>query len=412
MVRTLRPKCQVSWSRFWIQLGAFIFLGIAVLLFATTAAKAQTLTPLYEFQGSADGESPNGVIRDSAGNLYGTTIAGGQTIFGTVFKLNPSGVKTILYNFTGGTDGGEPHGSLGNLYGTTEYGGDLNALCAGMQGCGVVFKISPTGRETVLHRFTGKADGGQPLAGLTIDSGGNLYGTTAGGANSSCDYFAVGCGVVFKIDSAHKLTVLYSFAGGSDGGVPEPRLILDSSGNIYGSTTGVGAGDQGTIFKLDPSGHETILLAFAGTNGSQPYGSLALDGKGNLYGTTYGGGNLNDCNTGFGCGIVFELKPDGQEPILNVFTGGASGWGPVAGLLRDKKGNLYGTAALGGEGTDCCGVAFKVTPNGVETVLHTFTGGADGGSPDTDLTQDSNGNLYGGAQGGTYGSGVIFEITP
>jgi uncharacterized repeat protein (TIGR03803 family) len=417
MVRTLRPKCQVSWSRFWIQLGAFIFLGIAVLLFATTAAKAQTLTPLYEFQGSADGESPNGVIRDSAGNLYGTTIAGGQTIFGTVFKLNPSGVKTILYNFTGGTDGGEPHGSLvrdaqGNLYGTTEYGGDLNALCAGMQGCGVVFKISPTGRETVLHRFTGKADGGQPLAGLTIDSGGNLYGTTAGGANSSCDYFAVGCGVVFKIDSAHKLTVLYSFAGGSDGGVPEPRLILDSSGNIYGSTTGVGAGDQGTIFKLDPSGHETILLAFAGTNGSQPYGSLALDGKGNLYGTTYGGGNLNDGNTGFGCGIVFELKPDGQEPILNVFTGGGSGWGPVAGLLRDKKGNLYGTAALGGEGTDCCGVAFKVTPNGVETVLHTFTGGADGGSPDTDLTQDSNGNLYGGAQGGTYGSGVIFEITP
>jgi uncharacterized repeat protein (TIGR03803 family) len=417
MVRTVRPNYLIHGSRFWIQLGTSIFLCIVVLLFATSFAKAQSLTPLYEFHGGADGESPNGVISDAAGNIYGTTIAGGQTIFGTVFKLSPSGIKTILYNFTGGTDGREPHGMLvrdaqGNLYGTTEYGGDLNVLCAGVQGCGVVFKISPTGHETVLHRFTGKADGGQPVAGLTADGSGNLYGTTAGGGNSSCAYFAVGCGVVFKIDSAHKLTVLYSFAGGSDGGNPEPRLILDSSGNIYGSTTGVGAGDQGTIFKLDPSGHEKILLTFAGTNGSQPYGSLALDGKGNLYGTTYGGGNLNDCNAGFGCGIVFELKPDGQEPILNVFTGGASGWGPVAGLLRDKKGNLYGTAALGGAGTDCCGVVFKVTPNGVETVLHTFTGGADGSSPETDLTQDRSGNLYGGALGGTYGYGVIFKITP
>jgi uncharacterized repeat protein (TIGR03803 family) len=417
MDRTLRPKYCVCGSRSWFKLGTFIFLGIVVLLFATTAAKAQTLTPLYEFQGGADGESPNGVVSDSAGNLYGTTIAGGQTIFGTVFKLSPSGVKTILYNFTGGTDGGEPHGTLvrdaqGNLYGTTEYGGNLNAQCAGAQGCGVVFRISPSGHETVLHRFTGKADGGQPLAGLTIGRNGNLYGTTAGGGNSGCSYFAVGCGVLFKIDSAGRETVLYSFAGGSDGGVPESPLLLDSSGNIYGSTTGVGAGSQGTIFKLDSIGHETILLTFNGTNGSQPYGALALDSKGNLYGTTYGGGNLNDCNQGFGCGIVFELKPDGQEPILNVFTGGSGGGLPVAGLVRDAKGNLYGTNVEGGEGTNCCGVAYEVTPSGVETVLHTFTDGADGGSPVTDLSQDGKGNLYGCALGGTYGYGVIFEITP
>lgn len=412
MVCTLRPN---FWKRS-SQLGTSIFVGIVLVLFATTVGKGQTLTPLYEFQGSADGASPNGVVRDSAGNLYGTTIAGGHTIFGTVYKLSPSGVKTILYNFTGGTDGGEPHGTLvrdalGNLYGTTEYGGNLNVLCAGMQGCGVVFKIGPTGHETVLHRFTGKADGGQPLAGLTIDSKGNFYGTTAGGGNSGCNYFAVGCGVVFKIDTAHLYSVLYRFTGGIDGGVPEPHLILDSSGNIYGSTTDVGAGGQGTIFKLDSSGHETVLLSFKGTNGSQPYGSLALDAGGNLYGSTYGGGNLNDCNTGFGCGIVFELKPDGQEPILNVFTGGAGGWGPVAGVLRNK-GSIFGTAALGGQGTDCCGVAFEVTSSGVEKVLHTFTGGADGGSPETDLIQDSSGNLYGGAQGGTYGYGVIFKIAP
>ena len=217
---------------------------------------------------------------------------------------------------------------------------------------------------------------------------------------------------MFKIDSAGKYSVLYRFTGGSDGGNPQSHLILDSAGNIYGSTTGVGAGSQGTVFKLNSTGHETVLLVFKGTNGSQPYGALARDGEGNLYGTTYGGGNLNDCNPGFGCGIVFELKPDGQEPILNVFTGGPGGWSPVAGLVRDTKGNLYGTAASGGSGIDCCGVVFEVPPAGFANVLHTFTGSSDGSSPDTDLTQDSNGNLYGAAQGGTYGSGVIFKLTP
>lgn len=409
MFRKFLPN---SCERF-CQVGASMLLGIVLLLFSATIADAQTLTPLYEFQGNADGANPNGVVRDSAGNLYGTTVAGGKTIFGTVFKLSPSGTKTILYNFLGGADGTEPHGSLvrdakGNLYGTTEYGGDLKVQCAGMPGCGVVFKISPSDRETVLYRFTGKGDGGQPLAGLTIDSGGNLYGTTAGGGKGSCNYPAVGCGVVFKIDSTGKYTVLYRFTGGADGGVPEPRLILDSAGNIYGSTTA----NEGTIFKLDRSGHETTLLTFKGTNGDQPHGALALDGSGNLYGTTYLGGNLNDCNNGSGCGIVFQLLPDGQEPILNVFTGGSGGWGLVAGLVRDKKGNLYGTAALGGQGAYCCGVAFEVTSSGVENVLHTFTGGADGGSPDTDLIQDSSGNLYGGALGGTHGYGMIFKITP
>ena len=154
------------------------------------------------------------------------------------------------------------------------------------------------------------------------------------------------------------------------------------------------------------------MLTFQGTNGSQPYGALARDGKGDLYGTTYGGGNLNDCNGGFGCGIVFELKPDGQEPILNVFTGGSTGWGPVAGLIRDHKGDLYGTAALAGSGTDCCGVLFEVLPTGIENVLYTFTGAADGDSPDTDLTEDAVGNLYGAALGGTYGSGVIYKVRP
>lgn len=411
----INKKC---WSfgelrvRHRFQLTLCILLSIFVPLFLATAAKAQTFTPLYEFQGGADGGGPNGVIADLAGNLYGTTVAGGTTIFGTVFKLSPSGVKTILYNFTGGTDGAEPHGTLvrdskGNLYGTTEYGGNLNVQCVGMQGCGVIFKISPSGQETVLHSFTGGLDGGQPLAGLTADGHGALYGTTAGGANTSCRYFVAGCGVVFRIDAVHGFSVLYRFEGGADGGVPESQLILDASGNVYGSTTGVGAGNQGTIFKIDPSGHETVLCAFNGYDGSQPYGTLALDNKGNLYGATYDGGNLNGCNSD-GCGVIFELKPDGQEPILLVFTDDAGGGRPLAGVLRDNKGNIYGTNALG---ADCCGVVFELTPNGVEHVLHTFTGGADGGSPVTDLTHDNNGNLYGGTLGGTYGYGTIFKIS-
>ena len=411
MFRTHLLNCRVRSC----QLGFAIITSVVLILFATTTGNAQTFTPLYEFQGGADGEGPNGVISDFAGNLYGTTVAGGQTIYGTAFKLNSSGVKTILYNFTGQTDGNAPHGLLvrdtkGNLYGTTQYGGDLNVQCFFTQGCGVVFKISPSGQETVLHSFSGGADGGQPLAGLTMDSVGNLYGTAAGGGDTSCSYYTfVGCGVVFKIDASGTFTVLYTFSG-SDGAAPESHLTLDSSGSLYSSTTSGGAGGQGVIFKLDSSGHETVLLSFQGTYGSEPYGSLAIDAKGDLYGTTYGGGNLNDCSSG-GCGIVFELKPDGQEPILNVFTDGPDGARPVGGLIRDKKGNLYGTAVVGG-GLCSCGVTFQITPAGVENVLYTFTGAADGDDPETDLTEDAHGNLYGGALGGTYGSGVIYKIAP
>ncbi len=416
----VNPRERFHKVRFRVSRLLFTFVNsVLFLAFLTTAGTAQSFNELYEFQGGADGGSPNDLIRDSAGNLYGTTIAGGETIFGTVFKLDTSGKKTILYNFMGGTDGTEPHGSLvidagGNLYGTTEYGGDLGVLCAGMQGCGVVFKVDPTGHETVLYSFTGGADGAQPLAGLMLDSTGNLYGTTAGGGIGECDYWAVGCGVVFKLDPTGKETVLYSFAGGTDGGVPASPLIADSSGNLYGMTSGVGAGTNGSVFRVDTAGKETILHAFSGEpDGSQPYGSLVRDGAGNLYGTTYGGGifDLNQCGYG-GCGVVFKITPTGKEHVLYSFAGGAGGWGPTAGLARDNLGNLYGTTALGGAGVDCCGVVFELNPKRQETLLHTFTGGADGGSPETGLILDKAGNLYGTALQGTYGYGVAFTITP
>jgi uncharacterized repeat protein (TIGR03803 family) len=392
----------------------FVCFGLVILLFAASHASGQTFTTLYTFQGGADGSDPNGVILDSAGNLYGTTAGGGETIFGTVFKLTRAGVKTILYNFQGSTDGSEPYGNLvldseGNVYGTTAYGGDMKVQCGfGPGGCGVVFKVTPKGHETVLHRFTGGKDGGQPMAGLIRDSAGNLYGTASVGGLGGC-YPNPTCGVVFKLDSANQETALYSFTGGSDGGSPQSPLMEDPSGNFYGSTAG---GDTpGTVFKLDSTGTQTVLLTLTGTNGTDPVGSLALDSSDNIYGATYSGGNLNNCaETTFGCGIVFKLFQDGREPILNVFTGGTGGSNPIAGVVRNKNGILYGTTAAGGANNE--GVVYSVTSSGVEKVLYSFTNGSDGADPETDLSIDSVGNLYGGSLGGAYGYGTIFKVKP
>ena len=399
------------------QLSLCVSTLLLVAVFSSTAT-AQMFSSLYEFQGGSDGGGPSSVIRDSAGNLYGTTVTGGIAVYGTVFKVDTSGKKTILYEFKGGTDGEQPHGNLvldanGSLYGTAEYGGNLSFSCGGYPGCGVVFKLDPRGNETVLYSFTGGSDGGEPLAGLAIDKAGNLYGTTAGGGIPGCNYFTQGCGVVFKLDPSGKETVLHTFGGGSDGGASNSPVILDASGNLYGLTTGINA-NGGTVFKVDSSGNETVLHAFTGSpDGEQPYGTLVLDKNGNVYGTTYGGGifDPNACNYG-GCGVVFKVTPAGKEQILYSFPGGANGWGPTAGLVRDKKGNLYGTAALGGMSQLCCGVVFALNPKRQQTILHSFTGGADGASPETDLIQDNAGKFYGTALGGTYGSGVVFQIIP
>jgi uncharacterized repeat protein (TIGR03803 family) len=193
-----------------------------------------------------------------AGNLYGTTISGGASGTGVVFKLSPAGTETVLYDFTGGADGAFPQGGLirdaaGNLYGTTRSGGDTSA-CAS-QGCGVVFELircrsAPSGYDfRVLYTFTGGADGGNSQAGLVLDAGGNLYGTTAGGGSSAC---SGGCGVVFKLSPIGTETVLHSFTGGADGGIPAAGLTQDSAGNLYGTTFLGGASGNGVVFKLTP----------------------------------------------------------------------------------------------------------------------------------------------------------------
>jgi uncharacterized repeat protein (TIGR03803 family) len=218
---------------------------------------------------------------------------------------------------------------------------------------------------TVLHRFTG-ADGHNPSEDghLIRDSAGNLYGTTSGGGAS-------GLGVVFKLNKTGE-TVLHSFTGGADGGTPYAGLTRDSAGNLYGTTYGGGASGGGVVFKVDTTGTETVLYNFTRKpGGTNPYASLIQDSVGNLYGTTYYGGASI-------WGVVFKLDTTGTETVLYSFTGGADGAEPYAGLLRDSAGNLYGTTVFGGASN--WGVVFKLNKTG-ETVLHSFTGGADGGAP-------------------------------
>ena len=341
-------------------------------------------TVLYSFctlSGCADGDFPNaGVIRDTAGNLYGTTTDGGASGFGVVFKLDTTSHETVLHSFTGGTDGGQPYAGVirdpaGNLYGTTNIGGASSCL---PNGCGMVFKLSTTGHETVLHSFTGGADGGFPRAAVIRDTAGNLYGTTAYGGASNV-------GVIFKLDTTGHETVLYSLTG-ADGDKPLAGVIRDTAGNLYGTTQAGGASNLGVVFKVDTTDHETVVYSFPGGADGDPYSSVVRDTAGNLYGTTVNGGAA-------GKGVVFKLDTTGHETVVYTFTGGADGGVPYAGVIRDSAGNLYGTTTAGG--TSGKGVVFKVDSTGLETVLYSFTGGADGSSPYAGVVRDTAGNLYG-----------------
>jgi uncharacterized repeat protein (TIGR03803 family) len=311
-----------------------------------------TLTELYSFTGGVDGNTPDaGLIADNAGNLYGTTAFGGAYSNGVVFKLTPAGTETTLYSFTGGNDGGNPFDSLvfdgaGNLYGTTEFGGAYSN--------GMVFKLTPAGTETTLYSFTGGSDGAYPVAGLIFDSAGNLYGTTELGGGSCC-------GVVFKLTPTGTETVLHSFTGGNDGGMPIAGVIADSAGNLYGTTFNGGAYGFGVVFKLTPTGTETPLYSFTGGNdGGYLYGGVILDSAGNLYGTTIDGG-------AYGWGTAYKVTPGGTETVLYSFTGGNDGGEPVAGVIADSAGNLYSTTGVGG--ADGNGVIFKLSATGFVTTI-------------------------------------------
>lgn len=348
-----------------------------------------------------DGGNPlGGVIVDSFGNVYGATELGGAgscsgdtSGCGTIFELTSAGTETLRYAFQGGSDGAYPIGRLMDLGKSDILEG--TAWASGQYGYGAVFELKPNGTESVLHAFASGTDGAYPVGPLTrVET--DYYGATSAGGMGSCDYEGeAGCGTVFRLE-AGKEKVLYAFKGGSDGADPRnTRLVLDAKGDIYGTTMAGGVqssncyqGSCGTVFKLTPSGVETVLHAFqSGSDGATPAAGLVMDSSGNLYGTTEFGGSTN-C-TG-GCGTVFKLAPDGTETILHDFTAGSDGFAPDGALLLDGR-NLYGTAVAGGSGSS--GVVFKLAPGGVETILHSFSG-SDGNEPAGDLFL-AGGYLYG-----------------
>src|ERR1700733_7547867 len=400
--------------------------ALAVILLpavATQPAQAASYKVLHTFTGSPDGAFPYaGLVQDAAGNFYGTTTEGGTgdctghgiVGCGTVFKLDSGGNETVLYSFTGQTDGAYPWSTLlvdttGSLYGTALDGGDL--ACVPPLGCGVVFEVNASGMETVLYSFQGgPTDGANPQAGLIRDTAGNLYGTTYAGGLSF--------GTVFELDKTGKESVLHRFKGNQtgDGAHPDGGLIRDRAGNLYGTTADGGStkrcqgrGGCGTVFELDRAGKETVLLKFDGPDGEAPEAGLVRDNEDNLYGTTpYESRDF---------GTVFRLDKARRETVVHKFEGGnADGKLPYAGLIRDQEGNVYGTTYEGGPSN--MGVVFKLDKAGTETVLHSFAGGGDGAHPYAQLVRDAAGNLYGttvagGGMGcGGAGCGVVFKLTP
>ncbi|HEX4113823.1 MAG TPA: choice-of-anchor tandem repeat GloVer-containing protein [Stellaceae bacterium] len=382
-------------------------------------AQANSERVLYNFcseANCADGFIPLDLARGREGNLYGAADAGGRNDLGAVFRLAADGSYTVLYSFTAKSkDGKYPDAGLvldkpGNLYGTTADGGNYDYSACGQTGCGTVFRVTPDGKETVLHAFKG-TDGYDPSATMILDSKGNLYGTTwAGGAS--------GYGVVFELSPKGQLTVLHSFDG-SDGANPLGKLSEDESGNLYGATANGGTGTNceggacGVIFELAADGTFGVLHDFQGTDGATPFGPLVPWNK-DLYGVTVGGAST--CGPeGQGCGAAFKLAPDGTLTLLHIFLNGSDGGYPVGGLIADQSGNLYGVTANGGN-RDCenefgCGLVFRLTTKGLEKVLYSFRPYRSGSEPEAGLIMDGHGNLYGTTwEGGADGLGTLFEI--
>lgn len=384
--RTLRTCVQTASAA--IALAVVFVLGIV----ATQSAHAQTFTVLYNFTGS-DGAYPYAsVTRDAKGIFYGTTFRGGSSNLGTAWQLSGT-TETVLHSFSG-SDGQYSYVTVvrdkkGNLYGTADEGGSSNYR--------TVWQISSGGTFTTLHTFSG-SDGRYPYEGLTRDKSANLYGTTSYGGSSDS-------GTVWQISSGGTFKTLYTFSG-SDGQYPYGVLVLDKSGNLYSTTAYGGSSGQGTVFELSSSGTLTTLHTFTGgsSDGCYPYGTLARDKAGNFYGTTSSCGNS-------GYGTAFKVDAKGNETVLYSFSGSGDGEYPYAGLIRDKSGNLYGTAWKAG--AYGYGTAWKLSSSSKFTVLHSFNGSSDGGYIFGGLLRNKAGRLYGTAsQGGTSGDGTVFKLTP
>jgi uncharacterized repeat protein (TIGR03803 family) len=351
-----------------------VVLFVTAIFMLTPCACAQSkYKTLYTFTGGNDGNGPwTGVIFDAVGNLYGTTNGGGSGN-GVVFKLTPTPTgrwtETVLHSFTGGADGGFASGSLifdaaGNLYSTTGTGGAY--------GNGVVFELTPTmgggWEESVLYAFTGGPDGGNSFAGMIFDPAGNLYATTWGGA--------YGNGVVFELtptmSGGWEESVLYTFTNGSGGANPDAGLIFDGAGNLYGMTWYGGTYGNGVVLKLAPTSDgnwtESVLHQFTGgTDGAHPQFTGGKDGANPYVGVTFdSAGTLYGTTNGggkFGYGVVFKLTPKSAGrwgySVVYAFEDTPGSY-PRGALVFDGAGNIYGTTY--GDGTKTFGSVFEITP--------------------------------------------------
>ncbi len=404
-----------------------LLAACSALVFCASPAAAQSLKIIHTFDDVAKGARPRAALTsDAAGNFYGTTYTGAPDGNGTVFELSPptAGKKkwtqTVLHRFNAKVqDGIYPDSSVildqqGNLYGTTSEGGVNDA--------GTVFELVAPGetggkwKHVVLHRFTGGKDGGTPHGTLVFGPDGALYGAAGFGGSS-------GAGLIYRFapdaKGKWKEKMLYNFTNGADGGYPYCTPVFDSAGNLYGTTLNGGNAGNGVVFELTPgsgkSWTETVLHSFDNSDdGAEPRMGVIMDSAGNLYGTTETGGSI-------GYGAVFEMNPPAQgqqswtESVIYSFDFSPNGGTPgYSGLAMDSGGNLYGTTQTGGTGKN--GVAFELSPQQggawTETLLHTFEGSPDGSQPEAGLLLGANGDLYGTTfyGGDSASSGVVFRI--
>jgi uncharacterized repeat protein (TIGR03803 family) len=371
---------------------------IVVLWTLAMMAEAQTFKVLYRFNGGRDAANPmTSVVLDSHGIVYGP--AGGGALNNAQGTLYSVGAKESVVHRFKGKDGSTPLSPLvsdgtGGWYGTTRQGGGMRF--------GEVFHLVH-GVLTSLHAFTGKDDGGWPAGAMVLDVSGNLYGVNTRNGRT-----------VWKIDGQGAFTTLFTFHGTDEGGGPS-GLILDSTRNVlFSVTAGGGTSRRGVVYQMDFLGAESVLYNFqGGSDGSLPIGSLVEDTSGNLYGATSGGGDPV-CQ----CGTIFRVDQQGQETVLHKFKGGTDGVHPKDGLVMDAASNLYGTTYSGGKFD--AGTVFKVDVKAHHTILHSFTGKSDGALPVSGLAMDLQGSLYGTTVYGgnlnkcqsTGGCGVVFKITP
>ncbi len=394
-----------------LALGAAILIALASVGVSAQATPHSQFSTLYRFLGSPDGAKPQGgLIQTNDHTLYGTTVLGGSSDVGTIFKLqlSDSGLvkETVVDNFNNPPDGNLPSAAMtlaeGTMYGTTGAGGlDL--------GFGTIFELNKTGQHTVLVIMKPDETGGGPDH-LVFGHDGYLYGAAEIGGSASwgnCPNY--GCGAIFRMDLLGQETLLYSFAGETDGANPH-NVKVDRAGNIYGTTSWAGScASCGTVFKLDQAGRLSVLYSFTGgVDGEGPHGGVARDSAGNLYGVTFFGGL-------YGQGVIYKLDTTGHLTLLHTFTG-ADGANPYATLIWGPDG-LYGTTVNGG--AFGFGVVFKIAGTRFR-VLHSFTGGTDGANPYAELLLGPHNEMYGvtyaagnfGSACGTTGCGTVFRVIP